>query len=153
MENFYTKEGFERLKEELEYLENVRRKQVAARIKDAIAQGDLSENAEYAEAKEEQSFIEGKINELKSKIKHAKIIEKKTTKGGEVVLGATLIAVNADGEEKEYTIVGSGEADPMNGLLSNESPIGKSFLGKKKGEKVEVQTPGGTQVFSIKEVK
>lgn len=150
---FYTKEGLERLKEELEYLETARRKQVAARIKEALQQGDLSENAEYAEAKDEQAFVEGRIAELKETVKNAQIIEK--SKGGatEVTLGTTVKIKNAEGEEKEYTIVGSGEADPMNGLISNESPIGKAFLGKKKGDKVEVQTPGGTHEYDIVELQ
>lgn len=152
MENYYTKEGLQRLKDELEYLENVRRKQVAARIKEAIAQGDLSENAEYAEAKEEQGFIEGKINELKEKIKYSKVIKKKGN-SSTADLGSTIVIEDEDGEEKEYNLVGSGEADPMNGLLSNESPIGKAFIGKSKGEKVEVETPGGIKKYTIKDVK
>lgn len=152
MENFYTKDGLQRIKDELEYLQNVRRKQVAARIKEAIAQGDLSENAEYAEAKEEQGFIEGKINELKENIKYAKVIKKKTSTTV-VDLGSTVVVIDSEKEEKEYTIVGSGESDPMNGLLSNESPIGKAFIGKKKGEDVEVQAPGGTQKYTIKDLK
>lgn len=147
--NYYTKAGLDRLKEELQYLETARRKQVAARIKEALQQGDLSENAEYAEAKEEQAFVEGKIAELKETIKNAKIIEKGKGSSSQVEMGTTVKIEDSEGEQKEYTIVGSGEADPMNGLISNESPIGKAFLGKKKNETVEVETPAGKQEYKI----
>lgn len=152
-ENFITEEGLERLKEELEYLETHRRKQVAARIKKALEQGDLSENAEYAEAKEEQAFVEGKILELKDVVKRAKVVKKKRGgKGAKVDVGSTVLVLNGK-EKKELTIVGSTEADPLKGKVSHESPIGKAFIGKQKGDSVEVITPGGKQTFKVLEIK
>ncbi|MBU1119076.1 transcription elongation factor GreA [Patescibacteria group bacterium] len=150
--NYYTKEGLERVKEELDYLENVRRKQVAKRIKVALEQGDISENAEYSEAKEEQAFVEGKVLELRGIVKNAKVITKNKNNTGTAGLGSTIAIKDAGGEKKEYTIVGSGEADPLKGRLSNESPIGKAFVGKKKGDSVDVETPGGVQKYTITNV-
>lgn len=151
---YFTAEGFERVKEELQYLETIRRKQVAARIKRALEQGDLSENAEYAEAKEEQAFVEGRVLELKEKIRNAKIIKKNDglQNKGVVILGSTLVVKSNLGKQ-EITIVGSTEANPAKGRISNESPIGKAFLGHVKGEQVAVRTPGGDQSFKILEVK
>ncbi|MBU1167558.1 transcription elongation factor GreA [Patescibacteria group bacterium] len=153
VQDFITPEGLERLKEELEYLETHRRKQVASRIKKALEQGDLSENAEYAEAKDEQAFVEGRILEIKAKVKNVKIIEKKKSgQDSEVTVGSTILVDGSMGK-KELMIVGSSESDPMNGKISNESPIGKAFLGKAQGDKVEVDAPGGKQEFKILKLK
>lgn len=149
-----TKEGLKKLKEEYEHLRTVKRKEVAARIKEAISYGDLSENSEYEEAKNEQAFVEGRILELEEKIKHAKIIaEHKATKT--VQLGTTVHLKNlskSKTEEEVYTIVGSTEADPFDGKISNESPVGSSLLDKKKGDTVKVVVPAGSVEYKIEKL-
>lgn len=152
-----TKEGLKQLKEELENLKKVRRQEVADRLKEAISYGDLSENSEYEEAKNEQAFVEGRIMELERKIKSAKIIDSKkgaATKGKEITVGSTVTShlKGGSGNDETYTIVGSTEADPINNKISNESPIGKAFLGHAKGDTVSVQTPGGTVKYEIVKV-
>jgi len=153
-----TKEGLKKLKEELENLKVVRRKEVSLRLKEAISYGDLSENSEYEEAKNEQAFVEGRIIELERKIKSAKIItEKEVGKkmGKEANIGSHVTVRNmtsGDGEEQTYTIVGSTEADPFDFKISNESPIGKSLLTRVKGDVVTVQTPSGNIDFEILKV-
>ena len=147
-----TKEGLKKLKDELEHLKTVRRAEVAQRLREAISYGDLSENSEYEEAKNEQAFVEGRILELEGKIKNAKIIsDKKESKHKEVEIGCTVMLVNVtDGDAPEgYTIVGSTEADPLDHKISNESPIGKAVLGKLKGDKVEIQSPSGVIEYEI----
>lgn len=148
-----TKEGLKKLKDELEDLKTVRRQEVANRLKEAISYGDLSENSEYEEAKNEQAFVEGRILELEAKIKNAKIIsEKHTTK--EIDIGSTVALINkTDGDEPErYTIVGSTEADPLDHKISNESPIGRSLLGRRKGDIVEIQSPSGIIKYEVTQV-
>ena len=150
-----TKEGLKKLKDELEYLKTTRRTEVAQRLREAISYGDLSENSEYEEAKNEQAFVEGRILELEAKIKNAKIIaDKKESKHKEVEIGCTVIVMNiTDGDEPErYTIVGSTEADPLDHKISNESPLGKAVLGRKKGEKVEIHSPSGTIKYEVVQV-
>ena len=148
-----TKEGLKKLKEELEYLKTVRRAEVAQRLKEAISYGDLSENSEYEEAKNEQAFVEGRILELEAKIKNAKIISEKRTdvRHKEIEIGSTVALVNiTDGDDEEtYTIVGSTEADPLEHKISNESPIGKSLLGKRKGDAVEILSPSGKIKYEV----
>ncbi len=156
-ETLVTKEGLKKLKEELEHLKTVRRKEVAQRLKEAISYGDLSENSEYEEAKNEQAFIEGRILELEQKIKSAKIItEKVATKADkEVNIGSHVSVRNVSGSEEEeetYTIVGATEADPFEFKISNESPIGKALLSRRKGERIEVPTPSGTIEYEITKV-
>ncbi|MDX9970896.1 MAG: transcription elongation factor GreA [Candidatus Gracilibacteria bacterium] len=144
-----TKEGFAQMKEELAYLKVEGRKKVAERLKEAISFGDLSENSEYEEAKNEQGFVEGRITELERKVKYAKIItESGDTKA--VTLGSKVKIrnINKD-EESEYVIVGSTEADPFAGKISNESPVGMALLEKKKGDKVKVIVPAGTVEYQI----
>ena len=152
-----TKDGLKKLKEELEHLKKAGRKEVAQRLKEAISYGDLSENSEYEEAKNEQAFVEGRIIELEQKIKNVKIIsEKKIIKqaGKDIDIGSTITIRNkTDQDEPEvYTIVGSTEADPLEHKISNESPIGKSMLGKKKGDIVEVSTPAGIFHYEVLKV-
>lgn len=146
-----TKDGLAKLKEELEHLKTVKRKEVAARIKEAISFGDLSENSEYEEAKNEQAFVEGRILELEDKVKSAKIIsDKHTTRT--VQLGTTVHLKNITKKRDElevYTIVGSTEADPFEGKISNESPVGSMLLDKKKGDKVKVIVPAGNVEYQI----
>jgi transcription elongation factor GreA len=147
-----TKEGLDKLKDELKELKETRRREVAARIKEAISYGDLSENSEYEEAKNEQAFVEGRILELEEKIKNAKIISgrKKVTKT--VQLGTTVHLRNLTKGKNDlevYTIVGSTEADPFAGNISNESPIGNAVLDKEKGDKVKVSVPAGSVEYQI----
>lgn len=147
-----TKEGLKKLKEELEFLKTTRRQEVAQRLKEAISYGDLSENSEYEEAKNEQAFVEGRILELEQKIKNAKIIsEKKETKHKEAEIGSTVTVRNTtdDDEPEKFTIVGSTEADPLDFKVSNESPIGKALLGRRKGEVVPVHSPSGILNYEI----
>jgi len=146
-----TKEGFKNLKEELEHLKKVKRKEVAARIKEAISFGDLSENSEYEEAKNEQAFVEGHILELEEKVKNAKIISETHT-SNVIQLGSkvTLENLSKKSSEKEvYTIVGSTEADPFEFKISNESPVGNALLDKSKGDKIKVIVPAGKVEYKI----
>lgn len=147
---YLTEEGLQKVKEELEYLTKTRRKEVAQMIAEAKAEGDLSENAGYDEAKTAQGFLEGRIRELENILKNASLIEEGNAPGNVVSLGRTVVVreVGTD-EEETYTIVGSLEADPTKGRISNESPLGKSLLGKKKKQKVKVESPGGEIQFEI----
>lgn len=152
-----TEEGLQKLKEELAYLEDTKRDEVAKRLQEAISYGDLSENAEYEEAKNEQAFCEGRIAELKKMIKNVEIIDEKNAHKAQAVrIGTTVVIKNLtkdeEGEE-EYTIVGSTEANPFSARISNESPIGKAILGKKKGDIVLVNAPGGDYEFRIVNLK
>jgi transcription elongation factor GreA len=146
--------GKEKLVQELEYLKTVKRKEVVERIKIARSFGDLSENSEYDSAKEEQAFVEGRITTIENMIRNAKIIEEGEIASDTVTLGRSVTFVELpDGEEETYTIVGSAEADPFEGKISNDSPIAKSLIGKKVGDQVTVQTPGGemnVRIISIK---
>jgi transcription elongation factor GreA len=146
---YLTEEGLQKVKEELEYLTKTRRREVAQMIAEAKAEGDLSENAGYDEAKTIQGFVEGRIRELENVLKNAQLIEEGAT-GNSVTLGRTVVVreIGTDYEES-YTIVGSLEASPEEGRISNESPLGKALLGKKKGQKVTVESPGGEIRFEI----
>ncbi len=146
-----TQEGLEKIKAELKKLKDHDRKEVIGRIKVAKEFGDLSENSEYDEAKNEQAFIEGKIQELESMIKHAKIIAK-GAKDGIVNVGDTVI-VEVDGDKETYALVGPTETDPVSGKISAESPVGRALIGAKKGEKITVQTPDGSFEYKIIEVQ
>jgi transcription elongation factor GreA len=146
-----TKEGLHKLQEELDSLRNVKRKEIAERIKEAISYGDLSENSEYEEAKNEQAFVEGRIMELEEKVKFAKIIEEKTHVAT-VQLGTNVVIKNLNtrkAETEQYTIVGSTEADPLSRKISNESPVGAALLDKRKGDIVKVTVPGGVLEYEI----
>lgn len=146
-----TKAGLDKLKEELEYLRNVRRKEVSARIKEAISYGDLSENSEYEDAKNDQAFAEGRIAELEEKIKYAKLIDETQKRGRSVQLGSTVILkpIGKKKENEEYTIVGTTEANPLKNKISNESPVGRAILDKRVGEVVKVQSPSGPLEYEI----
>jgi transcription elongation factor GreA len=149
-----TQAGKEKLEQELEHLKTVKRKEVVERIKIARSFGDLSENSEYDSAKEEQAFIEGRITTLENMIRNAKIIEEDEMESDTVTLGRSVTFIELpDGEEETYTIVGSAEADPFEGKISNDSPIAKSLLGHKIGEVVTVQTPGGEMNVKIISIK
>lgn len=146
--------GKEKLEQELEQLKTVKRKEVVERIKIARSFGDLSENSEYDSAKEEQAFVEGRITTIENMIRNAKIITEAETSSDEVSLGRTVTFIELpDGEEESYSIVGSAEADPFEGKISNDSPIAKSLIGKKVGDEVTVQTPGGEMVVKITSIK
>lgn len=145
-----THEGLKKLNEELKYLINEKRKEVIERIREAAAHGDLSENADYAQAREEQSFIEGRIQEIEEMIKNAEIITA-ATQHNTVTIGST-VTLKVNGNTKKYSIVGSNEANPGEGKISNESLVGKSLLGKKLGDKFTVQAPAGAMEYEISEI-
>jgi transcription elongation factor GreA len=149
-----TKEGKLKLEQELENLKSVKRKEVVERIKIARSFGDLSENSEYDSAKEEQAFVEGRITTLENMIRNAKIIEEDELNSDVVTLGKTVTFIELpNGDEETYTIVGSAEADPFEGKISNDSPIARSLLTKTVGDEVVVQTPGGEMNVRIISVK
>ena len=147
-QTYITEEGLNKLKEELDLLKNTKRKEIANRIKEAKELGDLSENAEYQEAKEEQSFVENRVLELESIIRNVNLI-KKDKKANEITVGSTIEVEKDSGDKFTYTIVGSSEADPTKGLISNESPIGMAFLGKKVGDEAQVEAPSGAIKFKV----
>jgi len=145
-----TKDGLKALHEEWELLQTVRRKQVAERLKEAISYGDLSENSEYEEAKNEQAILEGRILELESMIKIAKVVDEKQHSKKVVEIGGKVKIRNLKKkEDMEITIVGSTEADPFNGRISNESPVGQALLGAKVGDKVMVEMPSGKSEYEV----
>ena len=147
---YLTPEGLKRVEEELEYLTSTRRQEVAQMIAEAKAEGDISENAGYDAAKTAQGFLEGRIRELQSVLKHAEVIEENDGPTHTVILGATVLVMEEGSDfEESYTIVGSMEADPGNGRISNESPMGAALLGKKVGDQAVVESPGGQLVFEI----
>lgn len=150
-----TKAGLEKLKTELKEFQEVRRKQVAERLKEAIAYGDLSENSEYEEAKNEQAFVEGRIVELEQMIANAQIIADDKSGQNTVQIGTTVTVQNVteDDDAETYTIVGSTEADPIEHKISNESPIGSALLGKEKGDVVKVKVPAGLFEYKILKIK
>ena len=145
-----TQEGLEKLEQELEELKSVKRKEIAEKIKVALSFGDLSENSEYDEAKTEQGKLYSKIAELKALIEKAEIIEKQDMDKGVVALSSRIKLLDVDeNEELEYQIVGSQEANPMSGRISDESPIGRGLLGHKVGETVTIDAPAGQMKFTI----
>lgn len=148
-----TEEGLEKIKEELEHLKTKKRHEVAARLKEAIAQGDLSENSEYDAAKEEQAFIEARILTLDNMIRNAKLINHDGQEKNVVMIGTKVtIQEIPEGEVETYTIVGSAESDPLLGKISNESPIGSELIGKKEGDMITVPAPAGVIQFKILEI-
>ena len=146
-----TKVGLTKLVDELKEYKEVRRKEVAARLKEAIAYGDLSENSEYEEAKNEQAFVEGRIVELEKMIKNAQIITDDKSGQDTVQIGTTVTVQNVteNDDAETYTIVGSTEANPIESKISNESPIGSALLGKTKGDMIKVKVPAGVFEYKI----
>jgi transcription elongation factor GreA len=147
-----TKEGLAKLKDELNLLKNEKRKQVAERLKEAISYGDLSENSEYEEAKNEQAFVEGRILELEEKIKHAQVITEKKQDKASVQIGTKVSVKNIgkkNAEKEMFVIVGSTEANPLENKISNESPVGSALLDKVKGDIVKVYIPDGVVEYEI----
>lgn len=151
MARIYTQEGIEKLRSELAERKGALRHQIAQAIKEAKEQGDLSENAEYSDAKARQNENESRVLALEALLKDA-VVSKKQRASGTVVLGSTLV-VKIAGKEMTFVIVGSNEADPAQGKISNESPLGKGFMDKKAGDKVEVEAPAGKIKYEIVSVK
>ena len=150
--NFLTKEGYQKLQDELDYLRTAKRQEVANRLHEAMEGGELIENAEYEAAKNEQAFVEGRIQELDLLLATAKIIEDNGKKKGDVVhLGSKVTIKEGNFEAETFAIVGAAEANPREGKISNESPIGKAILTRKLGDTVKVETPGGT--YNVKILK
>ncbi|NLG28511.1 MAG: transcription elongation factor GreA [Chloroflexi bacterium] len=149
--SFLTSEGHEKLREELVYLRDVRRQEVAKTLKLAVEDGDLNENAGYDEAKREQAFVEGRIQEIETILANSQLLDMAATYTV-AALGADITIVEDGCAPETYTIVGRTEADPSNGRISNESPLGKALLGRKIGDKVEVATPGGKLQFKIVDI-
>jgi transcription elongation factor GreA len=148
-----TPEGLRKLEEKLEYYRSVQRKEIAERIRQAKEFGDISENAEYEDAKMEQAFVEAEIMNLERLIRNAKLIDEKEIHTDVVSIGSTVkIKEEETGEIETYTIVGTAESDPSNHKISNESPVGKALLGKQKGDRVTVKTPGGQVKYKILEI-
>ncbi len=146
---YLTAEGAARLKTELAYLKGTGREELAKRLRAAIQEGDLSENADYHKAKEDQGFLEGRIQELEYLLKNAIIVEEFNGPREEVAIGARVTVQEEDFPEETYYLVGAKEADPRNGKISNESPIGSALMGKREGDTISVETPDGTLTLKI----
>ena len=146
--------GADRLRTELEQLKKVERPRIIGAIAEARAHGDLKENAEYHAAREQQSFVEGRIQEIESKLSHAQVIDiAKMAPGDKVIFGATVTLINLDTEDShDYQIVGDDEADVKAGKISYQSPIARALIGKREGDEVAVQTPSGTVEYEIERV-
>lgn len=149
-----TYEGVKKLEEELEYLKTVKRKEITEKIKVALGYGDLSENSEYDEAKNDQAFTEGKIMQLENMLKNAVVVDESEIPKDKVAVGTIVKVMDYEfDEEVEYTIVGSAEADPMNFKISNESPVGSALIGKKVGDVIEVTVPSGVSKFEVLSIR
>lgn len=149
---YMTPEGLEKLKEELKDLKTIKQRELAERLDAARQLGDLSENAEYQEAKHQLGQVQMRILQIQDLLKNVSIIGSEQGRSGVVNVGSTVV-LEANGKRKEYQIVGSNEADPAAGRISNESPLGASFIGHQSGEDVSVSTPGGTTTYHIVEVR
>lgn len=147
---YLTQEGLEKLQKEFDHLVSARRKEVAEKLQKARELGDISENAAYDTARDEQSFVEGRIAELESVLKRVEIVVE--GKASKVIVGST-VRVHLDGDEQEFQIVGAPEANPTSGKISHESPLGQALLGKKAGEKVTVEAPVGKLSYHVLEIK
>jgi transcription elongation factor GreA len=149
-----TQEGLKKLEEELEHLKSVKRREVAERIKVAIGYGDISENSEYEDAKNEQAFIEGRVITLEKMLRNARIINNDDVNTDKVSVGSIVTLKDLEhGEVVEYNIVGTAESDPFQNKISNESPVGKAILGKTRGTKVDINVPVGTIQYEIIDIK
>ncbi len=152
-QTFLTREGQKKLEEELHYLQTVRRHEVADRLHAAMEEGDIDENAEYDDAKNEQAFVEGRILMLENMLKNAVLIDNKNAHHDEVTLGATVTIAENDSPPEEYHVVGAAEADPTQGKISNESPLGRALIGRHVGDSVQVHAPAGLLTFRIMAIK
>ena len=154
MKTFLTPEGKKQLEDRLQELKNVKRLEIKEKIGIARDYGDLSENAEYDAAKEEQAVIEAEILEIESKLRNCEIINEKGISANKITVGCHVKLYDETfDEEIEYQIIGSTESNPLKGLISNESPVGRALLGKKKGETVQITTPSGSSVYRILSIK
>lgn len=149
---YLTAEGAAKLRKELDELKGPRRTEMAERLRKAVRQGDLSENADYINAKEQQAFLEGRILELESVLRNATIVDR-TAPSESVEVGSTVVVLEQDGSRSTFQIVGAKEANPKLGKISHESPIGKALLGKKIGQSAQAITPGGPIRFKILELR
>ena len=147
-----TPEGLEKLKQEIEHLSVTRRREVAERIKEAREFGDISENSEYDDAKNEQAMLESRIAQLEDKLRSAQVIDASELDNNSVRVGSRVSVKDEKGKNFQYTIVGSTEADPSANRLSNESPVGKALIGRKKGDAVSVPTPKGERKLTISKI-
>lgn len=149
-----TQNGLKKLESELIHLKSVKRKEVAAKIREAISYGDITDNSEYEDAKNEQAFTEGRIATLERWLRNARILKKEENDCDVVSLGSTVKLRDLEmNEDVEYTIVGTAEADPIENLISNESPVGRSLIGLPVGGTVEVKVPAGTVRYEVLEIK
>jgi len=150
---YLTEEGLQKIEDELQYLKTVRREEMALKLEAAIRQGDLKENADYHDAKDEQGFIEGRIRDLEDSLRRSKLIE--DTGPSDIVRVGSTVTVSEEGfdDEETYNIVGAHEADPGNGRISNESPIGRALLGARAGDTVRAETPAGEIRFVIQSIE
>ena len=152
--SFLTSEGFQKLQDELEYLRTTKRVEIADRLHEAIEGGELLDNAELEAAKNEQAFVEGRIKELEILLATARVVDEKLVDKETIQVGNTVIFQEEGTKDKEeYTIVGAAEADPGDGKISNESPLGKALLGKREGDKVQVDAPAGSYVVKVLKVE
>jgi len=150
---FLTREGLAKLEEELDFLKSSKRREVAERIKIAVSYGDLSENSEYDAAKDEQAFVESRIVQLEKMMRNVRIIEPGSNDKSVVSIGMTVkLKEKPDGDVETYTIVGTQESDPLEGKISNESPLGSAMIGRSVGDSISVNTPGGQLEFEIVEI-
>lgn len=152
-QHYLTAEGIRRLRAELELLKGPAREEIAKRLRSAIQMGDLAENADYHAAKEAQAFLEGRIQELEQLLKNAVLLEEGNQGHEQVELGATVTFQMDDHPPETYKLVGAKEADPRNGRISNESPLGRALLGRREGEEVEAQTPAGAVRLKILKIE
>ena len=150
---FLTREGQKKLEEELHYLQTVRRNEVAERLHAAMEEGDIDENAEYDDAKNEQAFVEGRILMLENMLKNAVLIDDQSARHDEVTLGAVVTIVEGNNPPEEYHVVCAAEADPTKGKISNESPLGRALIGRRVGDSVQVNAPVGLLTFRIAAIK
>lgn len=148
MTEYLSPEGLEKIKKELQELKTGKRKEIAERLSESIAQGDLSENSEYFEAKEDQAFLEGKISELEQKIRDSIVVSNNSGNKGWVQIGSTIL-VSHDSKKEKFKVVGAEEANPMEGKISVNSPLGKAILNKPKGATIKTVTPGGEVKYKI----
>ena len=147
--DYLTKEGLQKLREELEVLETDKRKEIARRLKEAASFGDLSENAEYQEVKEEQAFVDGRVDELREILRNARIIDGRNGHADSVQIGSAVEVLGDDKKKRKFLLVGNEQADPLNGKVSPESPLGKALLGRKKGEAIDLLTTNGKKTYHI----
>lgn len=150
--SFLTREGYQKLQDELEFLRIQKRQEIADRLHEAMEGGELIENAEYEAAKNEQAFVEGRIKELEILLATARIVEESSPEGV-IQVGSRVIIVEDGNEEESYVIVGAAEADPTSGRISNESPLGRALMNHRVGEKVQVDAPAGSFMVSVVKVE